>query len=285
MRRNVVQTLTVNSLGRDFVVGDVHGYWQPLRELLDHVRFDAGRDRLICLGDLVDRGPDSEAVVRAFMNQPAFLSLFGNHEHMACEALRHPHAARQWLRLGGAWGGFITEREHREIADYMSRLPIAVELPLPDGRRIGMVHAEVKPGLSWQQLRDRLGEEDVWVRALYSRDRVLDVELVLSGRDIDTLAPDRLAGIRRSFDGVPGIDLVLHGHNITPGCQPLQVANVLYLDTGSFLPEGLLTLYEPLTGRFWQAGCNERRGVIHGEARTDVRRVELPAAARKHAGP
>lgn len=64
-----------------FIVGDIHGCWQELRELLErlgcYVADDgtlwalkgspASRKRLIFVGDLVDRGPDTAAVLRLFM--------------------------------------------------------------------------------------------------------------------------------------------------------------------------------------------------------------------------
>ena len=50
------------------IVGDVHGEWLALRSLLTHLGYDAhgehrlGR-RLVFVGDLCDRGPDSPAVM------------------------------------------------------------------------------------------------------------------------------------------------------------------------------------------------------------------------------
>ena len=48
-----------NRLGRDFVVGDLHGMFDHLRALMAEVGFDGDRDRLFSVGDLVDRGPGS----------------------------------------------------------------------------------------------------------------------------------------------------------------------------------------------------------------------------------
>lgn len=49
-----------NRRGRDIAVGDVHGHFQRLQQALDAVGFDPAIDRLFSVGDLVDRGPDSE---------------------------------------------------------------------------------------------------------------------------------------------------------------------------------------------------------------------------------
>ena len=49
-----------NINAHDFIVGDLHGCRAMLDTLLAHVGFDGSRDRLFSVGDLVDRGPDSE---------------------------------------------------------------------------------------------------------------------------------------------------------------------------------------------------------------------------------
>lgn len=54
---------TVNTAGRDFAVGDIHGHFTRLQVALDAVSFDPAVDRLFSVGDLVDRGPESEQVL------------------------------------------------------------------------------------------------------------------------------------------------------------------------------------------------------------------------------
>src|SRR5947209_2596705 len=70
------------------LVGDVHGERQTLERLLDHLGYDeAGRHpqdrRLVFLGDLVDRGPDSPGVVRRvrdLVEAGRAQCILGNHE-------------------------------------------------------------------------------------------------------------------------------------------------------------------------------------------------------------
>ena len=52
-----------NDSGRDFVVGDLHGCFAQLRAELEARHFDPQRDRLFAVGDLVDRGPQSDRVL------------------------------------------------------------------------------------------------------------------------------------------------------------------------------------------------------------------------------
>jgi len=70
------------------IVGDIHGEIEPLRHLLEHMGYDIkcvhpeGR-RLVFLGDLVDRGPDSPAVVelvKQLVKADRAQCILGNHE-------------------------------------------------------------------------------------------------------------------------------------------------------------------------------------------------------------
>ena len=54
-----IEQVARNRMGRDFVVGDVHGCFRTLERCLRQVRFDRDRDRLFSVGDLVSRGPHS----------------------------------------------------------------------------------------------------------------------------------------------------------------------------------------------------------------------------------
>ncbi len=64
--------------GRLIAIGDIHGCFREFAELLEKLKLRP-RDRVILLGDLVNRGPDSAKVI-ALARRHAKLSLLGNHE-------------------------------------------------------------------------------------------------------------------------------------------------------------------------------------------------------------
>lgn len=72
---------------RTIVVGDIHGCYDELEELLEKANF-SGEDRLVCVGDLITKGPKNREVLERFMTDPQFSTVIGNHDL----ALR-----RRWL--------------------------------------------------------------------------------------------------------------------------------------------------------------------------------------------
>ena len=80
-----LQTLGPNQAGRDFVVGDIHGFDEKFCELLEKARFRWGSDRVFFAGDLVDRGPNSPAVL-LMLRKPGVHAVRGNHDQWCIEA-------------------------------------------------------------------------------------------------------------------------------------------------------------------------------------------------------
>lgn len=61
-----------------YVIGDVHGYFEPLKEL---VLLLPKPDNIYFVGDLIDRGPQSKQVI-SFIKENGYKSVLGNHEKM-----------------------------------------------------------------------------------------------------------------------------------------------------------------------------------------------------------
>jgi predicted phosphodiesterase len=90
-------------MGRIVVVTDIHGQYTLLMRALEYARF-SDTDRIINLGDLIDRGTQSREVVEFFVERKRHgrfdVHIKGDHEQIALEALKGDKAARrQWLEL------------------------------------------------------------------------------------------------------------------------------------------------------------------------------------------
>ncbi len=89
---------------RTLAIGDIHGCHDALTTLVDFVKLTP-EDRLITLGDYVDRGPRSRQVVDWLLDWQArgnLVPLIGNHEIMMITAREEPESASYWLACGGA---------------------------------------------------------------------------------------------------------------------------------------------------------------------------------------
>ena len=87
-----------------YVFSDVHGHLAPLDRALSRIS-PTEDDRIFCLGDMIDRGPDPIGVLRLVRALPGAVALLGNHEDLMLDCLRDendPLAAMNWAINGGA---------------------------------------------------------------------------------------------------------------------------------------------------------------------------------------
>ena len=89
---------------RTFAIGDIHGCNTTFKLLLQQLALQPG-DVLYCLGDYIDRGPDSKGVIDTILALRAeghtVHTLRGNHEQLLLEALESPFNVPLWVRNGG----------------------------------------------------------------------------------------------------------------------------------------------------------------------------------------
>ncbi|WP_182865194.1 metallophosphoesterase family protein [Rhodopirellula sp. JC639] len=87
---------------RTLAIGDIHGCYQSLKALEAAAKMTAG-DRIVVLGDFVDRGPDTRSVLDWMMDRKGegLIALRGNHELMMLAARRSDDRHQEWLSCGG----------------------------------------------------------------------------------------------------------------------------------------------------------------------------------------
>jgi serine/threonine protein phosphatase 1 len=211
-------------------IGDVHGQIGKLEKLLDRCeRFAPGRaKRFVFIGDYIDRGPDSRAVVDLLINLQQTLGtrvvcLRGNHEAVIVAAARDRLdtlpgrvTMEQWIGENG--GGAPTLASYgvahaRDVSPEHLAWMAALPLWHDDGRRF-FAHAGVRPG---RPLNDQQDDDLMWIREPFL-----------------------------SHTGDFG-RLIVHGHTPTRTRVPDLRANRLNLDTAAGY-EG------PLTAAIFEAG-------------------------------
>ena len=129
---------TLDRGGHVWVIGDVHGFNKTLRQLVAKLELTID-DRVVLLGDLIDRGPDSFDVIRFAREDPRIHCIKGNHEAMMTEnfdleLIAHPDQdMAKWLYNGG----------HETVASYLRAFPEDAK-----GALEWMIEADV----SWMRL-------------------------------------------------------------------------------------------------------------------------------------
>ncbi len=219
---------TKNLLGRDFVVGDIHGMFSVMESLLERINFDPEKDRVFSVGDLIDRGPESYRVLE-FLDQPWFFSIKGNHEKMLIEAKHLKTTYRSWIENnGGQWWETIDEDTQHNIRQRLNQLAVLFEIQTNSGK-VGIAHADIPLHMPWDEIVQKV-HHDAEIRdyMAWSRNRIKYIKLT------------------GETSAVEGVDLIVLGH--TPVKDPLHIANLYFIDTGasSFNDEklGRLTLLQ-----------------------------------------
>ena len=183
---------------RTIVVGDIHGCYDELMELIEKVNL-ADDDRVVSVGDLITKGPKSKEVMELFMTDARFTTMIGNHD----------------LALRRKWNGEDVElnsaqkEAHKELkgekdsyASFFNRMPFTIDL----GTHL-VVHAGLRPNVE-----------------LFSQ----------TTRDLTRIRT--LGGDPESEEGTPwyhvyyGEKVVLFGH--WPSPEPRRGKKAIGLDTG-----------------------------------------------------
>ncbi|WP_422926981.1 metallophosphoesterase family protein [Singulisphaera sp. PoT] len=117
---------------RILVVSDIHANWSALSAI------DEPHDICLCLGDLVDYGPDPAECVRWAMNH-AHYSIRGNHDHGVAQgiAVSGDLGYRYLTRVSRPLMWDALDSEERR---YLLQMPLTQRITV-DGLRIFMVHA------------------------------------------------------------------------------------------------------------------------------------------------
>jgi serine/threonine protein phosphatase 1 len=200
-----------------FVIGDIHGCLEMLKRLVDKIEWNPASDRLIFIGDYIDRGENSKGVVDFILKlkeDSTFIQcLIGNHEQMFIDYLSGVDSQSSLLN-----GGLTTLRSYEEMRrgkdnplippshlDFFSSLLTMIEL-----EHYYIVHAGFQPHI---EIEDQSLNDMIWIRE----------EFIYSDYNFGKL--------------------VIFGH--TPFNSPLIMKNKIGIDTGAVFGNYLTCLELP----------------------------------------
>lgn len=159
-RKNPLKTFEPNQHGRDFVIGDLHGCYGVLQNLLKSINFDETVDRMFSVGDLVDRGPHSKKCL-GLLEKNWFHAVLANHEQLMHDCFHNRPMGQYWYQNGGTWGAEAVNDframkrtgnpraptdENQEIIDMLALiedLPYMMTINTKSGKKFHILHAEL----------------------------------------------------------------------------------------------------------------------------------------------
>lgn len=208
-----------------YAIGDIHGQLGMLEDALERIERDGGPDaKIVFLGDLVDRGPDSAGVIDLLQKGVAsgrnWTVLRGNHDRMYSYFLEDLPRPDPQILLGYDWfneriGGKST------LASY--------GIDIPENARYYQIHPIARQVIP-QAHQDFMAN----LPAFAQHENLLFVHAgIRPNVPLDQQSEDDLCWIRHDFLNFsdPHPWLVVHGH--TPQESPVHMGNRVNLDSGA----------------------------------------------------
>jgi serine/threonine protein phosphatase 1 len=171
-----VKYLSIDSDQRVLVVGDIHGDYTQLKDTLTRLNFDPSVDTLICLGDMIDRGPNNVAVLNHLLDVNAIM-LLGNHEHLMLESVLNndEEALAMWNKNGGRWHEQYGKKQLIAFSQRLLELPLSIQLTYHN-HVIGLSHT-ISHDWNWQhypQSKTDIVGDILWQRNVFKRRMIIN---------------------------------------------------------------------------------------------------------------
>ena len=220
---------------RTFCVGDIHGAYRALRQVLDRAKFDIKNDRLIVLGDVVDGWPYVYKTLDFLLTIPNLIFILGNHDLWYLDWGKRGWENPIWLQNGGYNTVCAYGKEWSDVPKEHIKLVENAHLYFLDEDDRLFVHAGINPD---KLLKEQTSDIFLWDRELFKN------------------TCNKYYGIHEAcVKPVVPYEEIFIGHTPTilfGTDKPIHVSNLWCLDTGAGW-DGKLTLMDVDTKEYWQS--------------------------------
>lgn len=266
--------LKVNS--RRLIIGDVHGRYNALRQVLGRAGYDDGKDILYSVGDFCDRGRDNLSVLEYLSSLRNFRPVLGNHDAWLQDFLRTGYVlSDNWYSNNGGYmtvASFngVSEEVRKRLSLWLDSIPYCRRedgITVVHGGPVGRSLDDIMRPRDYES-ESEAGEipDELWDRT-YLRTAVLYEEWLTSCEKKDGMDFSRFSlRMRRRFpelgsrtgNGVPYIaarsGMIFTGHSIV-GERPFtsEFFHITAIDTGAASKSGRLTCMDTDTMEYWQS--------------------------------
>lgn len=214
-----IRQYTDNKVGKDYIVGDIHGEFKKLKTILKKIGFNFSTDRLFSVGDLCDRGPNSEDIIE-WTKYDWFIPVMGNHEVMILSYFYGGLTEEYMRNLKADWFINLDKKNKEIVVHYFNSLPVAIEIN-KENKKIGIVHA-MCPTDSWDKFK----------KLLYGN---TPQKMEMANEAMWSFLKEK------KVKYVHDMDAIFVGHNIVSKFSIIE--NTYMLDTGSGYKTGQLTIF------------------------------------------
>ncbi|MBF0384710.1 MAG: metallophosphoesterase [Candidatus Omnitrophica bacterium] len=213
---------------KTFVISDIHGAYKAFLQCLEKAAFDKEQDRLICLGDVCDRGEKVKECIDELLTIKNLVYILGNHDAWTLDWAINGNPVKEWMEQGGAETAF----SYKGIGMPKDHIRLLAKAPLwfIENNRL-FLHAGFDTD---RGVKETPNEMLFWDRAL-----------VIAARGLHRTCPEWKFG---------GYEEIFVGHTPTTiYCKktPIRFCNVWMIDTGAGFGE-YLTIMDIDTKEFWQ---------------------------------
>jgi hypothetical protein len=179
---------------RTVIIGDIHGCLDEFNELLTLVDYKSPLVKIILVGDLSDRGPESLGVIRR-ARELNLLSTCGNHDRKILK----------WYRSQGTRVDVYDRKDYYgQLSDadvtYIANMPSYIELD-----KTIIVHAGLKPGIPVSKQRD---DDLLYLRYTDANRKFISL------RQLNKFGKEALGAIFWTEFGPFGYDRIVYGHQV-----------------------------------------------------------------------
>lgn len=222
---------------RRLVIGDIHGGYKSMIQVLERAKFNPQDDLLIGIGDYVDGWSETSKVIDYLMKLKNFKGVIGNHDYWASDWMVGFYSERMWIKQGGqatidSYKGNILLQDVIKHGEWLKSLPYFLEI---DNKLF--VHGGSK---DLHNIKNEFGLDITWDRNLWGKVATKYFDFKSYPFKIET-AP---------------YDEVYLGHTTTsrarPDLKPIMLDNYFLIDQGGGM-EGKLTVMDIDTKEYWQS--------------------------------
>lgn len=228
--------------GKIFCIGDPHGAYKALLQVLKRSSFNKEEDILICLGDVSDGWTETPECFEELLSIKNLIYIIGNHDFWLLEYLKYDKTPHIWLSQGGA----NTWKSYEKLKNMMDFDQIERHIKLLEEAKLYHIQDNkifIHGGFNWKvPIDEQYREYVIWDRTM------IKTALMWSKEDkLKFPIYDEIYVGHTTTEAVPYLNA-----RFKSGTKPLFLTNLIALDTGAGW-SGKLTIMNIETKEFWQS--------------------------------